>query len=102
MIGTIDLLVHHEGRFYILDYKSNNLGSSPERYSRRGMLDAMAREHYYLQYLIYTIAVHRYLRTRIPGMHTRNTSAACSISSSGGCPPGPARVCSLIVRRWPW
>jgi exodeoxyribonuclease V beta subunit len=67
MIGTIDLLVHHDGRFYILDYKSNNLGSSPEHYNRRGMMDAIAREHYYLQYLIYTIAVHRYLRTRIPG-----------------------------------
>ena len=31
------------------------------------MTDAIAREHYYLQYLIYTVAVHRYLRTRIPG-----------------------------------
>ena len=67
MIGTIDLLVGHEGRFYLIDYKSNNLGPTPEHYGERGMLDAMAREHYYLQYLIYTVAVHRYLRTRVPG-----------------------------------
>ena len=26
----------------------------------------MAREHYYLQYLIYTLALHRYLNLRLP------------------------------------
>ena len=36
MIGTIDLLVQHEGRFYILDYKSNNLGSSRNTTVSRG------------------------------------------------------------------
>jgi exodeoxyribonuclease V beta subunit len=67
MIGTIDLLLHHEGRFYIVDYKSNTLGVSADRYDPSLLPGVLAREHYYLQYLVYTIAVHRYLRTRVPG-----------------------------------
>ena len=67
MIGTIDLLFRHGERFYIIDYKSNNLGGDAGLYAPASLAAAMAREHYYLQYLIYTVAVHRYLRTRLPG-----------------------------------
>lgn len=67
MIGTIDLLLQHDGRFYLIDYKSNLLGDDPAHYREDLLVDAIAREHYYLQYLIYTVAVHRYLRTRVPG-----------------------------------
>lgn len=67
MIGTIDLLLCHDGRYYIVDYKSNNLGADPARYEPSVLPGVLAREHYYLQFLIYTIAVHRYLRTRITG-----------------------------------
>lgn len=66
MLGTIDLLFRHEGRFYILDYKSNTLGATSSHYAPSMLPGVMAREHYYLQYLIYTVAVHRYLRTRVP------------------------------------
>ncbi len=67
MIGTIDLLLRHDGRYYIIDYKSNNLGAAPDRYDPPVLPGVLAREHYYLQFLLYTIAVHRYLRTRITG-----------------------------------
>ena len=66
MIGTIDLLLRHDGRYYIVDYKSNNLGATPDRYDPSLLPGVLAKEHYYLQFLLYTIAVHRYLRTRIP------------------------------------
>jgi exodeoxyribonuclease V beta subunit len=66
MIGTIDLLLRHDGRYYIIDYKSNTLGVSADRYDPALLPGVLAKEHYYLQYLLYTIAVHRYLRTRIP------------------------------------
>ncbi|HSQ74217.1 MAG TPA: 3'-5' exonuclease, partial [Bacteroidota bacterium] len=67
MIGTIDLLAESGGTYYLLDYKSNHLGNSFERYAAPALANVMAEGHYYLQYLIYTIAVHRYLRARVPG-----------------------------------
>ncbi len=67
MKGFIDLVFEFEGRFYLVDYKSNWLGADLEDYGQGRMADAMAAEHYYLQYLLYTLALHRYLRRRIVG-----------------------------------
>ncbi len=67
MKGFIDIVFEAGGRYFIADYKSNRLGSSIEDYAPGRLLDVMAAEHYYLQYLIYTIAIHRYLAKRIPG-----------------------------------
>ena len=67
MKGFIDLIFEHEGRFYVLDYKSNYLGDRFEDY-RPDKLKQAIDEHYYdLQYLIYTLALHRYLGNRLPG-----------------------------------
>jgi exodeoxyribonuclease V beta subunit len=66
MVGTIDLLLEASGRYYIIDYKSNRLGETAGHYAPIVLGNAIAHEHYYLQYLIYTVAVHRYLRTRVP------------------------------------
>ena len=67
MRGFIDLVFESGGRFYLLDYKSNWLGGAAAQYGRAQMGQAMVRENYYLQYLFYTLALHRYLRNRIPG-----------------------------------
>jgi exodeoxyribonuclease V beta subunit len=65
--GVIDLVFAHAGRFYLADYKSNFLGGRPEDY-RPGRLAAAVRERRYdLQYLLYTLALHRYLGRRVPG-----------------------------------
>ena len=66
MRGFIDLIFETGGRFYILDYKSNWLGLRSEDYEGEHMDRAMAREGYFLQYLLYTLALHRYLRHRLP------------------------------------
>ncbi|MDD5035414.1 MAG: exodeoxyribonuclease V subunit beta, partial [Methylococcaceae bacterium] len=66
MKGFIDLVFEASGRFYLLDYKSNWLGAEPRHYAHPSLLKAMAREHYYLQYLIYCLALHRYLGLRLP------------------------------------
>ena len=65
--GFIDLIFRHEGRYYIVDWKSNHLGNSVEAYSRERMMQEMKRHNYYLQYYIYTAALHRYLTLRQPG-----------------------------------
>ena len=66
MRGFIDLIFETDGRFYILDYKSNWLGGRAEDYDGEQLDRAMAREGYFLQYLLYTLALHRYLRHRLP------------------------------------
>jgi exodeoxyribonuclease V beta subunit len=65
MKGFIDLVFEADGRFYLVDYKSNWLGAEWAAYRREGLAEVMARESYVLQYLIYTVAVHRYLRLRV-------------------------------------
>ncbi|MGA7800974.1 MAG: 3'-5' exonuclease, partial [Gammaproteobacteria bacterium] len=66
MKGFIDLVFEHEGRYYLADYKSNWLGDDPEAYRRDRLPAAMGRHGYSLQYLIYAVALHRYLARRVP------------------------------------
>ena len=67
MKGFIDLVFEHRGRYYLIDWKSNRLGAAPEDY-HPDRLRTVMREHLYdLQYHIYTLALHQYLRRRVPG-----------------------------------
>ncbi|HAG20885.1 MAG TPA: exodeoxyribonuclease V subunit beta, partial [Pseudomonas sp.] len=63
--GFIDLTFEHGGRWYIADYKSNWLGPDASYYGGKRLLQALAGEHYYLQYLIYLVALRRFLRQRL-------------------------------------
>ena len=73
--GFIDLVFEHQGRFYLLDWKSNHLGfeaaaylpDSPDALSPGPLAEAMAEHGYHLQYLLYSVALDRFLRRRIPG-----------------------------------
>jgi len=60
MTGRIDLVYLHADRAYIVDYKSNRLAD----YSADGLARAVRESEYDLQYLIYTLALHRWLRFR--------------------------------------
>ncbi|WP_449412288.1 exodeoxyribonuclease V subunit beta [Pandoraea soli] len=64
--GFIDLVFRHGGQWWILDWKSNYLGTAPENYGADGLREAMAEHGYHLQYLLYTLALHRYLQRRLP------------------------------------
>ncbi|MCC8537800.1 exodeoxyribonuclease V subunit beta [Xanthomonas axonopodis pv. poinsettiicola] len=61
MTGLIDLTYTVDGRWYVLDYKSNRLPS----YAPDALARAMAHSEYTLQALIYTLALHRWLRFRL-------------------------------------
>ncbi|UTW06044.1 exodeoxyribonuclease V subunit beta [Pseudomonas benzenivorans] len=63
--GFIDLTFEHDGRWYIADYKSNWLGPDAGHYQGERLVQALASEHYYLQYLIYLVALRRFLRQRL-------------------------------------
>jgi exodeoxyribonuclease V beta subunit len=67
MKGFVDLVFHHNGRWYLLDWKSNHLGNDLESYHPRRLEAVMFENHYVLQYLIYTLALDRHLKRRVPG-----------------------------------
>lgn len=63
--GFIDMVYQDsDGRVGIIDYKSNHLGMNAAAYTTDAMNTAMAKHHYYLQALIYAIAVTRYFKLR--------------------------------------
>ncbi len=64
--GFIDLVFEYNGRYYIIDWKSNDLGSSLNDYDRNGMAQSMYESYYYLQSAIYLLALHKYLKKRLP------------------------------------
>ncbi|MGB2078398.1 MAG: exodeoxyribonuclease V subunit beta [Vibrio sp.] len=64
--GFIDLVFEHEGKYYVLDWKSNHLGDTEQDYHRQALEQVMIAHRYDLQYQIYSLALHRYLKTRIP------------------------------------
>jgi exodeoxyribonuclease V beta subunit len=65
--GFIDLVFEHDGRYFIADWKSNHLGQRAADYGPAGLATAMAEHHYHLQYLVYSVALHRWLDARLPG-----------------------------------
>ena len=67
MRGFIDLIFVHEGRYYLADYKSNWLGHVSTDYAPPKLEEAIVEHCYHLQYLIYSVALHRYLQHRLPG-----------------------------------
>ena len=67
MTGLIDLTFRHQDRYFVVDYKSNYLGYDFSRYSGDHLAGAMKSHQYDLQYLIYTLAVHKMLKQKLPG-----------------------------------
>jgi exodeoxyribonuclease V beta subunit len=71
LTGSIDLVMRIEGAgFAIADYKTNWLGPADEpltlaHYGTDALVAEMSRAHYSLQALLYTVALHRYLRWRL-------------------------------------
>jgi exodeoxyribonuclease V beta subunit len=66
MKGFIDLVFLQEGRFYLVDWKSNFLGPRVEDYDSPALQAEMDENFYALQYHLYVLALHQYLRMRLP------------------------------------
>jgi exodeoxyribonuclease V beta subunit len=65
--GKMDLFFELDGRYYILDWKSNWLGAITQDYAPQALAEAMNQSNYHLQYLLYTLAARKYLESRIAG-----------------------------------
>lgn len=64
--GFVDLVFRYKGKYYLLDYKTNHLGEQTENYQSKALTQTMKLQHYDLQYLFYTLALHHYLQLRDP------------------------------------
>ena len=62
MHGFIDLVFEYEGKYYLCDYKSNHLGDHYNDYQYDSLLRNIEQNYYDLQYLIYALALHKYLQ----------------------------------------
>ncbi len=64
MKGFIDMVFQFNDRFWLIDWKSNFLGDKAEDYNQKAMTGVMKENYYFLQYHIYTLALHQYLKLR--------------------------------------
>ena len=67
LTGFADLITEHDGRYWIVDWKSNHLGNTPSDYAASALEQAMQGHDYILQYHLYVLAWHRHLCSRLPG-----------------------------------
>jgi exodeoxyribonuclease V beta subunit len=78
LTGAIDLLAEHDGRWWVVDWKSNRLGPDASDYASARLSAEMTEAHYVLQYHLYLVAVHRWLRTRVRGYdYDTHVGGAC-------------------------
>lgn len=63
--GYIDLIFCEQGRYYVVDYKSNYLGDKQADYGQAALAHCMRSKHFVLQGHLYALAVHRYLRWQL-------------------------------------
>ena len=61
LVGFMDLVLEHEGKYFVLDYKSNRLPS----YGAESLQSAILAHRYDVQYTLYVLALHRLLKSRI-------------------------------------
>lgn len=66
MTGFMDLVFEAGGRYFLVDYKSNFLGDTAAEYALPQLQQAVRHHQYHLQYLIYCVALTRYLKSRLP------------------------------------
>ncbi|WP_323012635.1 exodeoxyribonuclease V subunit beta [Castellaniella sp.] len=92
--GFIDLTVQlDDGRYYVLDYKSNHLGQHWRDYDPSALQKAMCAARYDVQMMLYVLALHRQLRARLPDYdYTRHLGGAIYLFLRGQETPGQGLV----------
>ncbi|QCB93081.1 UvrD-helicase domain-containing protein [Cellulomonas shaoxiangyii] len=115
LTGSIDAVLRVPGpdgpRFVVVDYKTNRLAPPDEpltawHYRPEALVAAMTDAHYPLQLLLYTVALHRYLRWRLPGYDPdRHLGGGAYLFVRGMCGPGTPVVgddpCGVLSWRPP-
>lgn len=91
--GFIDLVAQADGRYYLIDYKSNDLGSREADYAPEALAAAMCAARYDAQMLMYVLALHRQLRARLADYdYARHMGGALYLFLRGQEAPGQGLV----------
>jgi exodeoxyribonuclease V beta subunit len=61
VIGSVDFVFAHDGRYYVVDWKSNFLGENSADYLPERISRSIAKERYHLQFSLYTVALDAHL-----------------------------------------
>lgn len=106
LTGSIDAVLRvadpatGDHRYLIVDYKTNRLGTGDltvDHYTRDRMAAEMLRSHYPLQALLYSVALHRYLRWRLPNYTpTRHLGGARYLFVRGMIGPETPTGCGVF------
>jgi exodeoxyribonuclease V beta subunit len=73
LMGFADLVFEHDGKYWVMDYKSNFLGEADASYHQQALTTAMAAHRYDIQAAIYMLALHRLLKKRIGSAYSAET-----------------------------
>jgi len=99
--GFVDLVFAHDERWFVVDYKTNDLGGRPEDYRRAALLAPMVQHHYVLQYHLYSVALHRYLQQRLSGYDYDRHFGGALYLFVRGMAPGYEPGCGVFFDRPP-
>ena len=109
LTGSLDLVFRDDGGRYVLaDYKTNKLGSPDEvltawHYRPEAVQAEMEAAHYPLQALLYSVALHRYLRWRLPHYEPeRHLGGALYLFVRGMSAPEPPVSDGSPCGVWSW
>ena len=96
LMGFADLVFEHRGRYWVLDYKSNHLGSRDGDYDPEALERAMAEHRYDVQATLYLLALHRLLAVRLGAGYdpARHLGGAIHFFLRGI--NGPTRGCHVV------
>ncbi len=102
VMGFADLVFEHEGRYWVLDYKSNALGERDADYHAEALANAMAAHRYDVQAMLYLLALHRLLRQRLGAAYEpqRQLGGALCLFLRGI--EGPERGCFTMPADAQW
>ncbi|MBU6510867.1 MAG: exodeoxyribonuclease V subunit beta [Betaproteobacteria bacterium] len=102
VMGFADLVFEHEGRYWVLDYKSNALGERDADYHAEALARAMAEHRYDVQAMLYLLALHRLLRQRLGAAYEprRQLGGALCLFLRGI--EGPERGCFAMPADVDW
>jgi exodeoxyribonuclease V beta subunit len=70
--GFMDLVFRHNGKYYLVDWKSNRLGDGLDDYKEDKIKKEMAKHNYILQYMLYLAALDKYLKQSDPAYSYEN------------------------------
>lgn len=99
--GVMDLVFRHQGRYYLLDWKSNDLGADYAAYSPENLKREMADHLYTLQYHLYVLALDRYLSLRLEDYDYERDFGGVAYVFLRGVNPQDAPGCGLFFEKPP-